>query len=652
MFNSVAKIQTWGTEAGYIYGVRNFLSASIRAENVGHAAVEVQFPVSEENDRLIAQYCGKIPHQIKTIINADGQNENIHIVRFSFIPSFENPFELIKTYVDDCLYEHSGHQTTSRHALEAATFPERRSRMRNIKVFETSTLTAKGRALDFVTAKGKCVLNIQKVRNLDDQLKTVKLLCDKLTDKKSISKKNSKDVTIFLAANALNIAFGDHEISSNVALEALDKKVDEITAQLQQLREESNRLIPMLEKEGEFKLIEGLTAQHKSSQATILQNKLTKITEVLKKILDLSYREDINKDELISSLEKMINDNPVILDFEQDYGIKQFITQLSAANNDPEIDITDIQEKLQNYLPAISSLVNQDTNRCDTDIGKSNDITNWNLSDYLHAGRPADGEVTLPIGNSNTSKTESRRELHLESMLQQMQQIADSSHPYQFLTNNCSVTAMSIINAGMNVSSQEHKPTSWYYMPTTPQMVFNKATLIRDQFCKQMTNESLVNLDQHYANNGIKPLERQYNDLDKAIIGFAVDTIFPDEIDKKNGVFYRFTEDLRNALERQERTLISTELLHDLWGIVPERSLPLAKDGSLTIPIDQNLTVGDLMQGLAVLAEINSEKRLTASANAEKTQMYRNKVNVIKSDAPLTDEQPIDEANKRLLNSP
>ena len=131
-----------------------------------------------------------------------------------------------------------------------------------------------------------------------------------------------------------------------------------------------------------------------------------------------------------------------------------------------------------------------------------------------------------------------------------------------------------------------------------------------------------------------------------------MDTIFPDEIDKKNGVFYRFTEDLRGALERQENTLISTELLHDLWGIVPERSLPLTKDGSLTLPIDQNLTVGDLMQGLTVLAEINSEKRLTASANAEKTQMYRSKVNVIKSDAPSTDVQPIDETNKRVLNSP
>ena len=651
MFNSIAKIQTWGTEAGYIYGVRNFLSASIRAENVGHAAVEVQFPVSEENDRLIAQYCEKIPHQKKTIINADGQEEDIHIVRFSFVPSHEHPFELIKTYVDDCLYEHSGHQTTNRHALEAATFPERRSRTRNIKVFETSTLTAKGRALDFGTAKGKCVLTIQKVRNLDEQLKTAKLLSDKLTDKKSISKKNSKDVTIFLAANALNIAFGDHEISSSVALEALNKKVEEITAQLQQLKEESNRLIPMLKKEGELKLIEGLSAQHKSSQATILHDKLTDISEVLKKALDLSYREDINKDELISSLEQLIKDNPVILDFEQDYGLIQYITKLSAANNAPEIDITDIKKSMQNYLPAISSLVNVDTNRCDTDIEKSNDITNWNLSDYLHAGRPPDGEITLPIGNSNTNK-ENRRELHLESMLQQMQQIADSSHSYQFLTNNCSVTAMSIINAGMNASSQEHKPTSWFYMPTTPQMVFNKATQIRDTFCKQMTNESLVNLDQHYATHGIKPLERQYNDLDKAIIGFAVDTIFPDEIDKKNGVFYRFTEDLRGALERQENTLISTELLHDLWGIVPERSLPLTKDGSLTLPIDQNLTVGDLMQGLTVLAEINSEKRLTASANAEKTQMYRSKVNVIKSDAPSTDVQPIDETNKRVLNSP
>ena len=64
----------------------------------------------------------------------------------------------------------------------------------------------------------------------------------------------------------------------------------------------------------------------------------------------------------------MIKDNPVILDFEQDYGLIQYITKLSAANNAPEIDITDIKKSMQNYLPAISSLVNVDTNRCDTDI--------------------------------------------------------------------------------------------------------------------------------------------------------------------------------------------------------------------------------------------------------------------------------------------
>ena len=639
MFNSIAKIQTWGTEAGYNYGVRNYLSASIRLENVGHAAIELQFPVTEQNNQLITQYCAKIPHQTKTIINTEGQKEDIHIVRFSFVPDSEFPFRLMKTYSDDCLYEHSGHQTTSRHALEVATFPERKGQRRNIKVFQASTLTPKGRGMDFFTSKGKCVLNIQKARNLDEQLKTAKILYKKLGDKKAISKK--KDTTIFLAANALNIVLHDREISSHIVLEALEKKVEEITTQLKQLEDESNHLIPMLEKEGEFKLIEGLSAQHKSSQSAVLQNSLELASVVLQKAIDLSKQENTNKEELISSMEQLIKDKPILND--PSYGFSQFVENLSSSRNEPGIDITEIKNAIQNFVPEFAKVIDKEMDYCERDIEKSNDITNWNLSDYLCAGRPPDGEVTLSIDNSNTDNKENRRELHLESMLRQMQQIADSSHPYQLLRNNCSVTVMSIINAGMNVSTHDHKPTSWY-QPTTPQMIFNKAIQIRDRFCKQMTNESLVNLDQQYASHSIIPLERQSIDLDKAIISFAVDTIFPDEKDVKNDIFYRFPQDLRGALERQEQTIISTELLHDLWGIVPERSLPIVKDGSLSIPIDQNLTISDLMQGLTVLAAINAGKRLTASAasaNADTTKKYKSAVQTIKTDTP----QPVDEAN-------
>ena len=222
------------------------------------------------------------------------------------------------------------------------------------------------------------------------------------------------------------------------------------------------------------------------------------------------------------------------------------------------------------------------------------------VEEYLHYGRPADAEVQLPIGKGD-------KELNVEAMLEQMRIIVDSGAEYDLMTHNCSSTALMILTAGEE--GKAHAPPLGV---VTPQIVYNKAMALRDSVCKISIEAALAHLDEYYSSisNIIRIIPRKYDTLYEAIINFAVDNIFPQDVDLENKSFYVFSERDRENLIYIKDELIPTELLRDLWGIIPMRTLPMSEDGSNNVVIDKNMTIGEVVQGLAILAQKNTENRL------------------------------------------
>ena len=228
-------------------------------------------------------------------------------------------------------------------------------------------------------------------------------------------------------------------------------------------------------------------------------------------------------------------------------------------------------------------------------------------------GRPADGEVQLPIGSKPG-------ELDAESMLKQMNLIVTSMHAYSLETHNCSTTTLAILNAGKSRQTAAVRP-ALIISTDSPQKVFNEAVELRTKCCKKIS-QSVNDLNEFFKNSESKygkvvPQELYMTDMDEVIKTFAISYIFPMQYDIDDNLFYTLTENHITLLMKHEKEYVSTELLRDLWDIIPQRSLPLTADGSFTAVIDKNLTIGNLIQGLTVLASMKAEQRLIKYSEAE-----------------------------------
>lgn len=226
-----------------------------------------------------------------------------------------------------------------------------------------------------------------------------------------------------------------------------------------------------------------------------------------------------------------------------------------------------------------------------------------NIDDYLCYGRPADSEVLLPIGDD-------KYELSAAAMLQQMRLIANSGFKYDIDTHNCSNTAMSILKSGEVRRASEVKPAIITTV-ITPQMIHNYALLLRNKVCKVSACDSIKKLDAFFENipidTGMRVIPRESKSLNEALLGFAIDNIFPDSNDRS---FYVFSKQAKKNLIKYNHDIIPTDLLRDLWGIIPGRTLPLSDDGLNDVVVDKNMTFGELVQGLTIIAKRNAEDRL------------------------------------------
>ncbi|WP_115708381.1 hypothetical protein [Legionella sainthelensi] len=563
------KVQTWGTSPDANSGLRNFLDARYRKENIGHASLEMRLPGNPENTALVNEFCYKdpqIPVEIKKQKNSDGTEEMDYVIRFSFIPSNNAPFSLNYSYKDDTNYERAGHHTTDSHYLEVSELEERRASKRVIRVFPACSLTEKGRSLDFSTAKGQYILNVKEIENREDLLKTAELLEKKCEDlkrgKEHIDFYHPDNKTILIAAKRIGIVlpngeFSREQLDNILNISEIKKKVQE---QISQLKLE------------QAALKEKVLQKDKTDENTRLIEALKSISEKVN---------DSNLDILPTEIE----------------------TLKVPQNTKNELLILIDSNELEEFKAKL-------TNLCQHYQNENNQITTDSLyffstqDDYLCRGRPADAEIQLPLGTGSN-------ELDAAAMLAQMRKIVDSRYHYDLYTHNCSSTVLTILKAGRDGIVSEVAPAKGF-TTANPKTVYNEACSLRDKICPVSIIPALLNLDDFYASKAVdaQVVSKKSFNLDEAILNFTVNNLFPENEDIENKTFYVFSAEDREHLLKNKEKPIPTELLRDLWGIMPERTLPLSKDNSNKVVIDRNMTIGQLVQGLTLLAQNRAEDRL------------------------------------------
>lgn len=587
MNNGSVIVQTWGTNSKSHFGVKRLAVTKYRAENVGHASIELRLPDNEENTQLINRYCQvqsgtKIPFVKKLELNDDGTYASTYVVRFSFIPSNNDRlFHLNPTYKDDTNYERAGHHTTERHYLETADLVERRAHRRVINLFPDCSLTERGRALDFSSPKGKYILNKRDTANCKDLLATAQLIKNKIKDLKDnpteIELKHPRNKTILLAAKRLGLELPkENTISAEQLLSQLSVVEKNIRDEIKEL---VNRLIPLKD------MIEN---KEENTKCNLQSAEIRGIQDTLSEL---------------SSFEEFAvwySDNPNI-----SKEIKEKIDALYPCVSEDDFDSfrANLRDELSNLYDFYSKVRLKNTSEAT--------IFFENEDKYLCYGRPADSQVQLPLGSG-------KFELNAACMLEQMRTIVDSGFEYDLHTHNCSSTALSILKAGREGKVKEVSPAK-VFAAATPQMVYNTAVAFRDNACNISASQSLLNLHAFYIDSAQNlPLtvkSRTCANVHEAIVRFAVDNIFPEKSDEKNNVFYIFSKEAKKAILKEASKPIPTELLRDLWGIIPDRTLPLSTCKSHIAVIDQNMTMRQLIQGLTVLAQINAEERLQQNCN-------------------------------------
>lgn len=495
-FYPIAKIQTWGAAVGQSR-ILSFLGKMVNGENIGHASIELQLPVTPENKLLVEKYCcspANIPYVEKEIgKNSDGTPQHVYIVRFSFIPARPpKNFELNRSYEEDCVYEHCGANTTMRQYLETHELTQRRAGSKIINIYPLYSLTEKGRALDFFTPEGRYVLYQKEFSELIEESNTL----EKLKEKMRLIKKFPQPM--------------NH--ASNVTL------------------------------------------------------------CILLKSLGLQYDNMLTQEKVMQILAEA-----------------QIVER---AQQSRRMELTHLMFAMQNEL--------------------SPDFFT-HLPDYLAKGRVADSEVELPLGDEHG--------LNAAMMLAQMHDIAVLKRSFNVHNFNCSVVTTSILKAGLR--NKTSKVKSKTFRVKTPQTVLNLALSHRDKQIAKSIENSFEDLEKFYADCQEKTLSvvrRDASNLREAILQFAIDSIFPTEGDQLTNQFYLFSHKDKIATKEiatNEDGLVPTELLRDLWGIIPQRTLPLSLDGVYRVLIDQNLTFKNLIQGLTTLAQINATKRLSLSQTLE-----------------------------------
>lgn len=226
--------------------------------------------------------------------------------------------------------------------------------------------------------------------------------------------------------------------------------------------------------------------------------------------------------------------------------------------------------------------------------------------DYLLKGRPADSDVELPIGNEPN-------QLSLKAMLEQMQQIIIGQHKHKLLAHNCATTTQCILQAGIRGTAINLKPATLFAV-MTPHMIFNQAIHQRDKLFKKSIANSLSDLEHFFLMEHSVPIlikRKEFQNIDDAIKHFTVHTLFPDNSALRNKVFFLLSDTHKNQLIKISNQTLTTELLHDLWGIIPQRTLPFDLDGKAQVYVDKNMTYGELIQGLNLASQIAATKRLS-----------------------------------------
>jgi hypothetical protein len=474
------QVHTWGSKYGAGNGMLHYLDSKMFGGNVGHAAITLIIPANSEGDALIAKYCqsksGKkiIPYAKKSLYFADGSQEDIYEIRFSWWPPRKNK----KTSLEDDI---NIDRIDERYGIDFPWSEEANT------IFKPESRIYKGLLGKTVKLLGP--LSVVHIRDLDENkltivkltselvhinesLDSLKLILSKLEEraKNPPSKKATfYDTEIALIKNVMPELDFENFIgdgATNINISKIKKHAEEKTTLL------SNK-----KKEKQHEIYSANQRMRKESRKNQLQDQIYSLKSKANKISANS-----------NMLKSNINSGIITQDYFDD--ILTFEDVLDISFNDwknyvknPDKTITTGEIKvLLEILSKENALTANEIKDAEHELQELNNIKTVfnNIEDYMTLGALEDNSVTIPIKIFPNSTAGVSNGLDYDAMLKQMNILVTDNTKFDLQSKNCSETVGKILEAGVQERHLKEisKNRAWGAFGN-PQMVYNTALRIQ-----------------------------------------------------------------------------------------------------------------------------------------------------------------------------
>lgn len=474
-------IQTWGTKYGVGNGMLHYLDSKMFGGNVGHAAIILTIPANAEGDALIAKYCrskaGKkiIPYAKKSLNFADGSQEDIYEIRFSWWPPRENKKVSLEDDVN--IDRKDGRYGVDFHWSEEANI-----------IFKPESRVYKG--LLGKTVKRLGPLSVVHIRDLDENKSTiVKLTSELIHINESLD--GLELILIILDKYAKNpsstkATFSETETAlfKNVIPEFdLEKFISDGAA---------SDNIPKIKKHTEKK-ITSLSKKKKERQSEILKTKQQMQNEPRRKKLQDEIDSLKSKANKVFANYRMLknstnsgiftqSDFDGILTVEEALDIS-FNNWKDYVENPDEIIAAEEVKVLLEILSKEAALIAKKIEDAEHELQEFNNLKKEfdNIEDYMTLGALEENTVTILIKTFPNSTVGVSNGLDYEAMLKQMNTLVTDNTKFDLQRKNCSETICKILEAGVQEPHLKEisKNRAWGAFGN-PQMVYNIALRVQE----------------------------------------------------------------------------------------------------------------------------------------------------------------------------
>lgn len=542
------QVHTWDTKHG-ASGMSGFAHAQAKGTNVGHAAMEVTFPATEEGVELIKKYCldgnnKALPYErhsqmVQTGVDDAGKpqfkEQDMFTVYFSWWPDKENHADLRGDINTDNKFERPGANYGQGPAnpdfaldLEQRTYSG---------PLGSERVTLAPHQVVHERAGGNTPENnYLKAQHVEEQINQkdiqIKLLAKKLEQvKKDTNTRGTVAKLLDKYCEGWKDKVGnEHRITPDEAKKLLDESVNPVKTQIAQelsdARAETNAYKVEIELAHEASLDDKVNtlkeslaqlpkdahrahieAIRKSDPGTVARFERDAITEKhfahqsVKMFVQFTDFEDDDKFQQVKDFLFDGIDPPQDDSGQHKYGNddavqsikdnwREFLPddQKSIAKEDFTREM--LKEAGKNAGASLNELLDQRSQKIDEYNNlyhKQPPVLSSIKQEFVTAGLMPDNQVNLPVGGLNKSESQ-KPGLNIEPMLEKMRDLRDNKDKkFSLATRNCSDTVGKILEAGADDSDMKKviNPKNIGGGFGTPQAVFNGAQNAQKAYLKR-----------------------------------------------------------------------------------------------------------------------------------------------------------------------